>query len=249
MSHERPAQSHALYHGHYLLPVGLVHHEVELVRGDDQDLGEVVTLDPAPVEGAQAQQVVVAYGGLVLAAAQLDVPPQRVEAGVHVDQQVRRPEGKPDRLVHLQVAAVVAAREDPLLVQVAGEDRRVLVDRPVLNDPLAGVHLGEVLLQALAQEEHLRVEGVGAHVLVEVLEVGVLLDGLVDGRQVEGFREDAGEARLAGPDVAGDGYVHGYAAFACERISCSRSWRSCSCSTKSMLAASTTLRGPSYRLK
>ena len=59
--------------------------------------------------------------------------------------------------------------------------------------------------QAAGQEEDLGVEGPGAHVTIEVGQVGVLADRLIERLPVEATREKLNQGRFANSDVASDG--------------------------------------------
>ena len=90
--------------------------------------------------------------------------------------------------------------------RAAGEDLGVLVDRAVEDDGLRAVLVEiEVEPELVGQEVELALEGPGAHVGVEVVEVGVVAVRLVDRAEAVLLRQELDERRLPGPDVSCDG--------------------------------------------
>jgi hypothetical protein len=96
------------------------------------------------------------------------------------------------------------------VVQVDVREDSILLEEIVAHDRVVekiGMRFLLQLLVAAHQEEHLRLKGVAARVLVEVLEEGIRLGLLEDQLGVQPLGQELREAGLAGPDHSFDGDV------------------------------------------
>ncbi len=93
-------------------------------------------------------------------------------------------------MVKLTIGLVIALIEKPLVVQVAGENFGVLVNTAVLNGR-SGMH-GKLAVHAQPprQEENLRMERPGAHVLIKICQVGVFGFGLIKWLPTQFFAQE-----------------------------------------------------------
>ncbi len=82
----------------------------------------------------------------------------------------------------------------------------VLVYGPVLNARFVRTYHLPVDLEALREEEDLKVERPALHVCVEVVEGGIVDDGLVVRAPPQVVREKRGEVCLPHADISSDGH-------------------------------------------
>ena len=93
-------------------------------------------------------------------------------------------------------------------VEIGREDARILKDGAVLDNDV--VLPGDIhdILEALVEEVDLEVERPARHVGVEVIEIGVELDGFEVGLPSIVAGKQGGECGLPAPDISSDDDVH-----------------------------------------
>ena len=120
-------------------------------------------------------QVVEPNAAFVGASALLNLAHQGWNAGVQVDKQV----GSLDKLLHeakeLLVGVVVARAHQAHVVQVGRKNIGVFVDGAVLNHVFALTPYAVNLAEPAVQEVNLQVEGPSRHVVIKLVEVGILV--------------------------------------------------------------------------
>ena len=126
-------------------------------------------------EESPRDQVIEADGFFVIATTLLNLGDQCRHRGAQVHEQIGRRDKFFHQLKQREVVLKVSGRHQPHGLQVGREDVGVLVDGSVLDDGLALLlHLNQ-LREAASKEVHLQVERPTGHVLVEIVEVGVVV--------------------------------------------------------------------------
>ncbi len=87
-------------------------------------------------------------------------------------------------------------------MQVGGEDVGILVDRPVLDHILPAPPDLFDLLDPGIEVIDLQVEGPTLHIVVKVIEVGILFDVLVQGVPIKVFGQQFGQGGFSRSDVS-----------------------------------------------
>jgi hypothetical protein len=93
-------------------------------------------------------------------------------------------------------------------VQVWGKDVSIFVDGPVLNDLFSGLPDPDDLTETAVKEIDLKVEGPSLHVLVEIVEIGIVVHIFILCLPAIILREKTGQRGFTRPNVSSNGYMH-----------------------------------------
>lgn len=99
--------------------------------------------------------------------------------GLQVDEQIGRLDEIDHRMEEIQVALVVAIIDKATGVEVGSENVGILIDGPVLDDGLVALPDLPHLVETAVEEEDLEVKRPALHVIVEIAQVGIIVDRLI----------------------------------------------------------------------
>ena len=168
----------------------------------DKERSGGVLVDPLLIVLVESAQVGSGHIQFAWAAPLLHSPSYGADAASEMNHEVRRPEVCLHCFVHLHVRVEVSGRHFFCGVEVSREDLGVLIDRPILDPGSIPRHDFLMESKLVGQEPHLAVEGPPLHVFVEGVEIGIVLKGLVGGREAVGVGEVRHQRGLADPNVA-----------------------------------------------
>jgi len=181
--------------------------ELTVVAIDDDEVA-FVAFDPLLVAFAESLEVIDAYALLELAASLLDLCDERGYGAADVNHQVGQLDEGHHEVEEVGVVVEVAVAHVALGMEVGGKDACILENGAVLNDGFGALANLHDVLEALVQEVDLEVERPAAHVLIEIVEIGVVVDGLEACRPAVVGSKELGEGGFATTYVSCDGDMH-----------------------------------------
>jgi hypothetical protein len=92
-------------------------------------------------------------------------------------------------------------------MEVGCEDVGILIDCPILYHGLLSLKDIENLLISVVKKVNLQVEGPSLHVMIEILQIGVVFRAFEMGFPLEVPGQLSTQGGLAGTDIARNGYV------------------------------------------
>ena len=137
-------------------------------------------MDPGIIEPIEPLQIDWIDIPLIVSPAQRDALLQCRHRSLQVDDQCRRRKQGTDHVIQLAIAAVIAIAHEALIIEVTSKDFGVLVNTPILHDTVGTFAELVVMQQAAREEEYLRVKAPGAHITVEIGQVGIIIHSLVE---------------------------------------------------------------------
>ena len=188
--------------------VGGVLLEVEGINLDDEDAAGVFFEDKLVVAAVEIFEVVDGHCLLVVASALLDVVHQVGHRGAEVDHQVGRTDHGGHRFKQFHIGAEVAVVKVAHVAIVGRKDVDAFEDAAILYNVFFRLVDGQNILEPLFEKEHFEVERPPRHVLIEIVEIGVLRHRLKLGRPAVMLGKKGGQRGFSAADVAGYGDVH-----------------------------------------
>jgi len=189
--------------GNDFLQVGRIVDEIIKLAVDRQNGAFGVFQRPLLVVAVEQAQVVGVDGVFNRTGTLLDPLNEGSHRRDQADEQRGLGQLPEDQLVQFEVGLVIPVREVVQLVQRAHKDVGILVDAAVHDGGAVGVQQGFDLLGAIAEEVHLQMEGPGAHIGVEISQVGVVVDRFVGCLPAKALAEKLGEGGFAAANIPG----------------------------------------------
>ena len=180
-----------------------VRHVIQGIGGNGEHRAEAEVGDPFLIQLVKLPQVFGGDGAFKITAALGDAPLQCGDRGAQVHDQVGRGQELGQHAVQLAVAQVITFIHQPTAIKVVGENFGVLVHAAVLNGRAGVVDQLAVSAQAAGEEEYLRVERPGAHILVKIGQVGVIGHRLVEWLPTQAVTQQGYQRGFAHADIAG----------------------------------------------
>ena len=175
--------------------------EVACVAIDDDEVALVV-VDPFLITAVKASEVVERHGLLVVASALVNMIDKVGQRTADVDHQVGQASESDHGVKEVAVVIEVTVGHHAHVVEIGGEDARILEDGAILHD--GGFRFGylDYLFEALGEEVDLDIERPTRHVGVVVGEVGIVVNRFEARRPAVALGEHLGECGFAATDVA-----------------------------------------------
>lgn len=156
---------------------------IELVGLDDGFGTEVVALEPVFVLGVQFLDIGEGDGHFGLAAAIFDAAADAADGTAQVDEEIGGLEFFADGLVELHIGVVIAFFDTTTAAEIFDEDLGIFIDGAVEDDALLGFLRLEVERELAREVENLGIESPAFHILIEIGDIGVVIDRLVERRE------------------------------------------------------------------
>ena len=181
--------------------------ELAVVAIDDDEVA-FVAFNPLLVALAESLEVVDAYALLEFAASFLDLGNERGDGAADVYHQVRQLDEGHHEVEEVGVVVEVTVAHVALCMEVRGKDACIFEDGAILDDGVIALANLHDILEAFVQEVYLEVERPAAHVLIKIVEIGVVVDGLEACRPAVVGSKELGEGGFATTYVSCDGDMH-----------------------------------------
>jgi len=149
--------------------------EVEIVHIEDQELAQIVGFHPGFIPFVQMFQVIEPYVVLIFPSPALDLVYQGRNRCAQVNEQVGRFDKGTHQVKQCEVIFEVTCGHQAHAVEVRCEDIGILIDGPVLDDIFARLADLDDLAEPAVQKIDLQVERPALHVLVKVIEIGIII--------------------------------------------------------------------------
>jgi dihydroorotase len=124
-----------------------------------------------------------------------------------VNQKIRGLDHAAHGLKQVKIGVVIALIQVLSLFEVLGEDKGVLVDSPVLDDGMGTAANFKDLIEAAIEEVDLERESPFGHVVVKILQVGIVVHRFQMWLPVVVGSKFPDQGCFAGPDISGHCYV------------------------------------------
>ena len=182
--------------------------EIVIINIHDQHFAQVVSLHPGFIAFIKVFKVVEPDVVLIFSAALLNLFHNDGDGGTKVDEKVGGLDERTHQVKKGKIIFKVTGTHQTHAMKVWSKNVCIFINRPVLDDLIARLANSDDLTETAVQKIYLEVEGPPLHVLVKVVEVGIIVHIFVLGLPAIMFCEQAGEGGLPRPDIPGYGYMH-----------------------------------------
>ena len=169
-----------------------------------------VACHPFLIAVVEPLEVVHAHGLLVGTTSFLYLLYQIGDTGTDIDHEVGETYEGNHGGEQVGVVGIVTVAHQSHVMEIGGEYARIFKDGAVLDDDL--VRLGDIhyFLETFGQKVDLEMERLAGHVLIVVLQIGIVVHGLKAWCPIVTAGQHLGKGGLAASYVSCDGYMHNF---------------------------------------
>lgn len=174
----------------------------------DDDKIARIGLDPFLIAIVEAREIIDADALFVVTSTLGNLGDEVRDGGTDINQKIRQLDETHHQVEEFGIVLEVTIGHESLVVKVGRKDAGILKDGAVLDNNVLGLGDFDNILEALAEEIDLQVEGPAVHVGIVVGKIGIVVNRLEVWRPAITFGEHFGECGLATTDVSGNCDMH-----------------------------------------